>query len=116
MIASARIVGGSPSSPSSTAVLSAGRRQGVAVGQPVREPSGLVGRVIEPGSNAARVMLLTHVASRVPVAMVRDGTPALVVGRNDTLLAVQMAVNDRHPFRHANPLIHYDTGGLFPPS
>src|SRR3546814_1497552 len=60
MIASARIVGGSPSSPSSTAVLSAGRRQGVAVGQPVREPSGLVGRVIETGSNAARVRSEEH--------------------------------------------------------
>src|SRR3546814_20699820 len=97
MIASARIVGGSPSSPSSTAVLSAGRRQGVAVGQPVREPSGLVGRVIETGLNAARVMLLTHVARRVPVALVRCGTPALVFGRTDVLLEGKTVIPDRTP-------------------
>lgn len=115
MIASARIVGGSPSSPSSTAVLSAGRRQGVAVGQPVREPSGLVGRVIETGSNAARVMLLTHVDSRVPVAMVRDGTPALVFGRNDALLEVKTVITDRNPFRPGDLLITSGAGGIYPP-
>src|SRR3546814_9710068 len=99
MIASARIVGGSPSSPSSTAVLSAGRRQGVAVGQPVREPSGLVGRVIETGSNAARVRRLTPVDSRVPVALVRDGALAVVFGRKDDLQEVKTGVTERNPFR-----------------
>jgi rod shape-determining protein MreC len=115
VIASGRIIGGSPSSPSSTAILSAGTGEGVAVGQPVREPSGLVGRVIETGRHASRVMLLTHVDSRVPVAMVRDGTPALVVGRNDALLEIRTVISDRNPFRPGDLLITSGAGGIYPP-
>lgn len=115
LIATARIVGGSPASPLSTAVLAAGSNQGVAVGQPVREPLGLVGRVIGTGRNAARVMLLTHVDSRVPVVMVRDGTPALVIGRNDALLEVKTAMTDRNPFRPGDLLITSGAGGVYPP-
>lgn len=115
IIASARIVAGSPNSPLSTAILAAGRSEGVAVGQPVREPSGLVGRVVEAGSHAARVMLLTHVDSRVPVAMVRDGTPALVFGRNDALLEVKTVITDRNPFRRGDLLITSGAGGIYPP-
>src|SRR3546814_12520452 len=54
MIASAPIVGGSPSLPSSTALLSAGTRPGVAVGPPVRVTAGRVRRGHEPGSHPAR--------------------------------------------------------------
>lgn len=115
LVATARIVAGSAASPLSTAVLAAGTRNGVAVGQPVREPGGLVGRVIETGAHAARVMLLTHVDSRVPVAMVRDGTPALVFGRNDALLEVKTVVTDRNPFRRGDLLITSGAGGIYPP-
>lgn len=115
LIASARIVGGSPSSPLGTAILAAGSRQGVMTGQPVREPAGLVGRIIETGANASRVMLLTHSDSRVPVAMVRDGTPALVFGRNDALLEVKTVITDRNPFRKGDLLITSGAGGIYPP-
>ncbi len=115
LAATARIVGGSPASPLSTAILAAGRDNGVAVGQPVREPAGLVGRVIETGAHAARVMLLTHVDSRVPVVMVRDGTPALVFGRNDALLEVKTVITDRNPFRPGDLLITSGAGGIYPP-
>src|SRR3546814_19460364 len=80
-----------------------------------REPSGPVGRVSETGSNAARVMLLTHVDSRVQVAMVRDGTPALVFGRNDALLEVKTVITDRNPFRPGDLLITSGAGGIYPP-
>lgn len=115
VVVSARIVGGSPTSPLSTAILAAGRRQGVMAGQPVREPAGLVGRVIETGNSASRVMLLTHVDSRIPVAMVRDGTPALVFGRNDALLEVKTVITDRNPFRQGDLLITSGAGGIYPP-
>ena len=115
LVATARIVAGSAASPLSTAILAAGKSEGVAVGQPVREPGGLVGRVVETGAHAARVMLLTHVDSRVPVAMVRDGTPALVFGRNDALLEVKTVITDRNPFRPGDLLITSGAGGIYPP-
>src|SRR3546814_5964361 len=61
------------------------------------------------------LMLLTHVDSRVPVAMVRDGTPALVFGRNDALLEVKTVITDRNPFRPGDLLITSGAGGIYPP-
>jgi len=115
LVTTSRVVAGAPASPLSTAIVAAGQRQGVAVGQPVREPSGLVGRVVETGANAARIMLLTNVDSRVPVALVRDGTPALVFGTNKPLLEVKTVITDRNPFRPGDLLITSGAGGIYPP-
>lgn len=115
LIATARVVSGTPASPLGTAVVAAGRHNGVTIGQPVREPAGLVGRIIETGSSASRILLLTHVDSRVPVAMVRDGTPALVTGRNEPLLEVKTVITDRNPFRVGDLLITSGAGGIYPP-
>ena len=60
----ARIVGSSYDSPRRLATLSAGSAAGVAPGQPVRSADGLIGRVIETGRWAARVMLVTDGASQ----------------------------------------------------
>ena len=79
----ARIVGSSFESPRRLATLSAGSTAGVAIGHPVRSPDGLIGRVIEVGRWAARVLLVSDGASNVPVRSLRDGTPAIAAGRGD---------------------------------
>ncbi|MGC8170129.1 rod shape-determining protein MreC, partial [Salmonella enterica] len=62
---------------------------GVATGQPVRGPEGLIGRVLETGPNSARVLLLIDPESVVPVRRTRDGMPALAAGRGDGLIDVK---------------------------
>src|SRR3546814_2512250 len=47
--------------------------------------------------------------------MVRDGTPALVFGRNDALLEVKTVITDRNPFRPGDLLITSGAGGIYPP-
>jgi rod shape-determining protein MreC len=112
----ARIVGSSYDSPRRLATLSAGRSAGVETGQPVRSADGLIGRVIETGRWAARVMLVTDGASNVPVRLVRDGTPALAVGRGDGTIELRTLEVGQNPFRRGDILVTSGVGGIFPPN
>lgn len=111
----ARIVGSSYDAPRRLATLSAGSTSGVALGQPVRSPDGLIGRVIETGHWAARVMLISDGASNVPVRLVRDGTPALAVGRGDGTVELRTLEVGQNPFRPGDVVVTSGIGGLFPP-
>ena len=111
----ARIVGSSYDAPRRLATLSAGSTAGVALGQPVRSPDGLIGRVIETGHWASRVMLITDGASNVPVRLVRDGTPALAVGRGDGTIDLRTLEVGQNPFRRGDVVVTSGIGGLYPP-
>ncbi len=111
-----RIVGSSFESSRRLATLAAGSSSGVAIGQPVRAPDGLVGRVIETGRWAARVLLITDGASNVPVRLVRDGTPAIAAGRGDGSIELRTLEVGQNPFRVGDILITSGTGGIFPPN
>jgi rod shape-determining protein MreC len=111
----ARIVGSSYDAPRRLATVAAGSSAGVVPGMPVRSPDGLIGRVIETGRWAARVMMITDGASNVPVRLVRDGTPALAVGRGDGTLELRTLEVGQNPFRRGDVLVTSGVGGLFPP-
>ena len=112
----ARIVGSSFASNRRFATLSAGTRSGVAIGQPVRAPEGLIGRVLETGRWAARVLLVTDGASSIPVRLVRDGTPALAVGRGDGTIELRTLEVGANPFQVGDVLVTSGIGGIFPPN
>ncbi len=111
----ARIVGSSFDSPRRLATLSAGSSAGVEVGQPVRSPDGLIGRVLETGRWASRVLLVTDGASSVPVRLPRDGTPAIAVGRGDGTIELRTLEVGQNPFRAGDVLVTSGIGGIFPP-
>lgn len=115
-IAVTRIVGSSFDSPRRLAVLSAGGSSGVRPGQPVRAPEGLIGRVIETGRWASRVLLVSDGASNVPVRLVRDGTPAIATGRGDGTIDLKTLEVGRNPFRRGDVLVTSGTGGVYPPN
>lgn len=115
-VAVTRIVGSSFESSRRLATLAAGSSSGVAVGQPVRAPDGLVGRVIETGRWASRVLLVTDGASNVPVRLVRDGTPAIAAGRGDGSIELRTLEVGQNPFRPGDVLVTSGTGGIFPPN
>jgi rod shape-determining protein MreC len=115
-ITQARIVGSSFQAPRRLATLSAGSASGVANGMPVRAPEGLVGRVIETGRWAARVLLVTDGSSNVPVRLVRDGTPAIAVGRGDGTIELRTLEVGENPFRPGDILVTSGIGGVFPPN
>ena len=112
----ARIVGSTYASGRRLGTLSAGTASGVEVGQPVRAPEGLIGRVLETGRWAARVLLITDGASSVPVRLVRDGTPALAAGHGDGTIDLRTLEVGANPFRVGDVLVTSGVGGIFPPN
>lgn len=114
-IVTARIVSSSGSSTRRYALLNAGFREGVAAGQPVRGPEGLVGRVLETGPNSARVLLITDPESIVPVRRLRDGLPALAAGRGDGLVDIRVIDTDDAHFAAGDLFVTSGSGGIFPP-
>lgn len=114
-VATARLVSSSASTSRRMATLAAGSAQGVRPGQPVRASDGLVGRVFETGTSAARILLLTDAESTVPVRLARNGTPALIRGHGDGRLTIHALLPGGAPFRRGDVALTSGTGGIYPP-
>lgn len=61
-------------------LVQAGSNQGVSKGDIAMTPDGILGRVVEVGSDASRLMLLTDYASRVPVMIGESKIHAILSG------------------------------------
>jgi rod shape-determining protein MreC len=114
-VAVGRLVGSSLSSPRRFAILSAGSSDGVRIGMPVRSPDGLVGRVIDAGSLASRILLVSDRANIVPARLLRGGIPVIAQGRGDGTIDIRPLEVGRNPFRRGDIIITSGTGGLYPP-
>jgi len=115
LVAVARIAGSSTGSYARTAMVSAGRDDGVVPGQPVRADAGLIGRTVETGNHAARILLLTDPNSRVPVTIVRTGQPALAVGANGRLLEIRDRLGADAALQVGDRLVTSGSGGVYGP-
>lgn len=111
----ARIVASSFDSPRRVATLSAGSAAGVRPGQPVRVADGLIGRVLETGRWASRILLVSDGASSVPVRALRTDVPALAAGRGDGTVELRTLEVGANPFRRGDILVTSGVGGIFPP-
>ena len=114
-VASGRVVGSSFSSPRRFAIFSAGGSDGVRIGMPVRSPRGLIGRVMDSGALASRVLLVSDRASIVPARILRTGQPVISQGRGDGTVDLRPLEVGRNPFRPGDIVITSGTGGLYPP-
>ena len=114
-IAAGRIVGSSFNSPRRFAILSIGSKDGVRVGMPVRSADGLVGRIIDTGALASRVLLVSDRANIVPARLLRGGMAVISQGRGDGTIDVRPLEVGRNPFKRGDIIITSGTGGLYPP-
>lgn len=110
----ARVVGDAGGPFVRTMLLSAGERDGIEKGQAVVADGGFVGRIAEVGQRSARVLLLTDLNSRVPVALEGSRLRAVLAGDNSGLprleylpAGAEIAIGDR--------IVTSGDGGLFPP-
>ena len=78
----ARAVGDSGSPFARTLLVNAGVRDGVAAGQAAMTADGLIGRVVEAGHRASRILLITDLNSRIPVALDSTRRRAVLAGDN----------------------------------
>ncbi|MGC9271482.1 rod shape-determining protein MreC [Acidiphilium sp.] len=75
--------------------------------------SGVVGRVVQSGSRSARVLLITDLNSRVPVAIGAHGERAIMEGQNSaTPRLIYWAPGD--PPREGAIVLTSAVGGVFP--
>src|SRR5438270_4982310 len=95
-------------------MVNAGRDNGVARGQAAMSGEGLVGRVAEVGSRAARILLITDLNSRVPVVV--DGTRqrAILAGDNSARPSLRFVDSDG-TIRIGDRIATSGQGGVFPP-
>nr|WP_310524566.1 rod shape-determining protein MreC [Polymorphobacter sp.] len=115
VVSTTRIVSATSGSVVRSAMIAAGRNDGVEPGLPVIGAAGLIGRTIEAGSGSARVLLLTDPASRIPIVVARTGQAALAVGTNSPSLELRDRVGADVPLQLGDRLLTSGDGGVFPP-
>ncbi|MEO1243107.1 MAG: rod shape-determining protein MreC [Pseudomonadota bacterium] len=76
----AYVIGESNDAFARSMLVNAGRARNIEVGQAVVDEKGLVGRIVDTGVNASRVLLLTDIQSRVPVYVEGADVEGILVG------------------------------------
>ncbi|QIL02587.1 rod shape-determining protein MreC [Sphingomonas sinipercae] len=114
-VATGRLVSSSFQSPRRFAILSVGSSDGVEVGMPVRSAGGLIGRVLDTGSIASRILLVSDRANIIPGRLLRGGQSIIVQGRGDGTVELRPLEVGKNPFRRGDVIITSGVGGLYPP-
>ena len=95
-------------------LVNVGRREGVNEGAAAVDGVGLVGRVVGVGNRAARLLLLTDYASRVPVVIRPSGKRAMLVG-DGTALPLLEFVDSPDEITPGDAIETSGEGGVLPP-
>jgi len=74
------VIGESNDAFARSMIVNVGRSNNVEVGQAVVDDHGLVGRIVEAGGGASRVLLLTDIQSRIPVYIEGADVEGILVG------------------------------------
>lgn len=111
----ARLVGSTATSARRHAYLAAGSNDGVMPGMPVVSDRGVIGRVLETGRSASRVLLLTDTESVLPVQRAKDGLVAFAEGRGDGLLRVRLVNLGINPLKVGDVMVTSGAGGYYRP-
>lgn len=94
-------------------MIDAGERQNVKPGYPVINADGLVGRVVETGTDSARVLLATDLNSRIPVVIGPNQVRAILAGDNGSRPHLTY-VPPNSGIAIGDEVATSGTGGLFP--
>ena len=96
-------------------LVNVGSDEGVAHGQAVIDPSGLVGRIVDVGKAASRILLLTDVQSRVPVYIEGADVEGLLVGRTKARPAITFTQSSEPViFEPGQRVLTSGAGGVLP--
>lgn len=110
----ARVIGDSGGTFVRNILINAGRRAGVAKGQAALISAGLVGRVQEVGERSARILLITDLNSRIPVAVESTRQRAVLAGDNsDRPRLIHLPGNAK--IAEGERIVTSGHGGVFPP-
>jgi rod shape-determining protein MreC len=111
---SARVIANSGGTFVRSILVAAGTGDGVTRGQAAVTGDGLVGRVTETGERASRVLLITDLNSRIPVAVGGSRERAVLAGDNSSQ-AHLIYLPGRSPVAVGDRVVTSGNGGVFPP-
>lgn len=110
----ARVIANSGGAYVRTVMINAGSQTGLARGQAAITGDGLVGRLTEVGSRAARVLLITDLNSRIPVKIEGSHTAAVLAGDNSERPRL-LYVGAPEALKIGDRVVTSGEGGVFPP-
>lgn len=97
-----------------TALINAGRDEGVLKNQAVLSGEGMIGRVIETGNSSSRILLLTDINSRIPVLIEGSSQKAVMAGNNSPYPNLVHLPQDAGIVKNSR-VVTSGHGGIFPP-
>ena len=100
---------------SKTININAGTKNGLTNQMSVINHRGLVGRVIDPSMNNAKVLLLIDQNSSLPVKTISDGLVSLIQGSGDGIHLVSSFIKEDKMPKIGDLLVTSGTAQIFPP-
>lgn len=110
----ATVIAESPSNFEWAVTIDRGSADGVDVDMPVMTGAGLVGRVVEVGSNWSKVMLIIDPESGVGARLSASQETGILRGQRERDLRLDL-VDPSTPVRAGEPVVTSGRGGIFPP-
>ncbi len=92
-----------------------GMRQGVFIGQPLLDGSGIVGQIVHAGPLSANAILITDISHALPVQVNRNGIRTLAVGSGLSNRLTLPYLPNNSDIRVGDLLVSSGLGGRFPP-
>lgn len=109
----ARVIAAPGSSFVRTLVVTIGERDGAKKGQAAIAGAGMVGRVVEAGEWSSRILLITDINSRIPVALEGSRLRAMMAGDNSDQPKL-LYLAPESPVQVGERVVTSGHGGLFP--
>ena len=110
----AELIGVDPNPFSQRVMLNKGERDGVFLGQPVLDATGLMGQVVEVMPHTARVLLITDASHSLPVQINRNGLRAIASGSGSNESLELRYVGDTADVRINDLVVSSGLGQRFP--
>ncbi|MFN3580237.1 MAG: rod shape-determining protein MreC [Pseudomonas sp.] len=110
----AELVGVDPNPYTQRILINKGERDGVFLGQPVLDATGLMGQVVEVMPYNARVLLITDASHSLPVQVNRNGLRAIASGTGNNEWLELRFVGDTADIRVDDILVSSGLGQRFP--
>ncbi len=110
----AELIGVSPDPLSHIVIVNKGSADGVYLGQPLLDASGLMGQVVEVSDYASRVLLITDATHALPVQVNRNGVRAVLEGTGDLYSLKLRHVSNTVDIREGDLLVSSGLGQRFP--
>ena len=109
----AKVISNSGGSYVKTITINIGSNHGVKVGNPVLNNWGMIGRVVDLGKNASRVLLTVDINSQIPVYFEKSLHRAILVGNNSNMLELKF-LKKRVLLADKDRLMTSGEGGVLP--